>query len=91
MEKTRKKIAIIGYGAIAGVVAADLISNHRPVIITAETLQKQRLFLKTREAGTALEMGDAIKEADIIVLAIWFDAIKSLLYQYEGVLRGKSS
>ena len=90
MEKTTKKVAIIGYGVIAGVVAADLIRNHRPVIIAGRDITKAKaLSEKLGKLAEPMEIGAAIKEADIIVLAIWFDAIKSLLYQYEEVLQGK--
>jgi predicted dinucleotide-binding enzyme len=90
MEKTIKKIAIIGYGEIAGVVAADLVRNHRPVIIAGRDITKAKaLSEKLGKLAQPMEIGAAIKDADIIVLAIWFDAIKSVLYQYEEVLQGK--
>jgi predicted dinucleotide-binding enzyme len=32
---------------------------------------------------------EAIKEADIIVLAVWFSAIQELFQQYESLFQGK--
>jgi 8-hydroxy-5-deazaflavin:NADPH oxidoreductase len=86
----KSKIAIIGYGNIAEVVAADLAKNNRPVIIAGREFNKTKtLAEKIGRLAKPMEIGPAIQEADIIVLAIWFDAIKPFFYQYEDLLRGK--
>ncbi len=90
MEKNSKRIAIIGYGVLAGVVAADLVRNLRPVIITGRDITKARaLCEKLGKLAQPMEIDAAIKDADIIILAVWFAAIKSLLYQYKEALQGK--
>lgn len=91
MENSGKsKIAIIGLGNIGQVVAGNFVKANRPVIIADRNLDKAKeLSVKWGELSQAMEIGDAIKAADIIILAVWFNAIKELLYQYEGVLQGK--
>jgi len=39
--------------------------------------------------ATASETGEAIKNADIIVLSVWFNTIKELFEQYSTELKGK--
>ena len=91
MEKTNKtKVAIIGYGNIAQVVAADLVRNNRPVIIAGRDFSKTKTLTdKLGNLAQPMDIGAAIKEAGIIILAIWFDAIQSFFYQYEDILQGK--
>ncbi len=89
MEKTKKPIiTIIGYGNIGQAVATDLVRNNRSVIISGRDMTKSKTLTdKLGSLAQPMEIGAAIQSADIIVLAIWFDAIQSLFYQYEAVLR----
>ena len=91
MENTNKStIAIIGLGNIGQVVATNLIRNNRPVILAGRDFTKAKnLAEKLGSLAQPMEIGAAIKEADIIIMAVWFDAIKELFYQYEGALKGK--
>ncbi len=91
MENTNKaKIAIIGYGNIGKVVATDLVKNNRSVIIAGPDLNKAKALCdKLGKMAKPMEIGAAVQEADIIILAIWFDAIKTFFYQYEAVLQRK--
>jgi len=89
-KKNKSKIAIIGYGNIGQTVAANLIKNNRPVILTGRDFAKAKLLSeKMGNLAQPMEIGAAIKEADIIILAVWFDSIKTLFYEYEAVLHGK--
>jgi len=91
MEKTIKsKVAIIGYGHIGQIIAENLIRNNRPVIIAGRDFSKAKMLAeKLGSAARPMEIGAAIQEADIVVLAVWFDAIKELFYEYESLLKGK--
>ena len=91
MESTSKsKIAVIGLGAIGQVVAGNFVKGNRPVIIADRNIEKAKeLSGKWGNLAQPMGIGEAIKAADIIVLAVWFSAIKELLYQYAGVLEGK--
>jgi len=91
MEKTKKlTVAVIGIGNIGKAVAKNLVKSKRPVIIAARKIEKAKALAE--ELGSLaqpMELSAAIKAADIIVMAVWFDAIKVLLYQYEAILQGK--
>jgi 8-hydroxy-5-deazaflavin:NADPH oxidoreductase len=91
MEKINKsKVAIIGPGNIGLTIAINLVRNNRPVILAGRDFTKAKnLSEKLGNLAQPMEPGAAIKEADIIIMAVWFDAIKELFYQYEGVLREK--
>lgn len=91
MEKTNKPtVAVIGTGNIGKAVANNLVKSNRPVIIAARNISKAKALAE--ELGSLVEpkeLSAAIKAADIIVMAVWFDAIKELFYQYEAILQGK--
>ena len=90
-ERTSKAtIAIIGLGNIGQVVAANLVKGNRPVILAGRDLSKTKAFAaKLGGLATATEVPDAIKQADIIVFAVWFNVIKELLGKYAAALQGK--
>lgn len=91
MEKTTKpKVAIIGPGSIGHAIATNLTKANRPVILAGRDITKAKeLADETGSLASPMEIGAAIREADIIIMAVWFDAIKELFYQYEAILEGK--
>lgn len=85
-----QKIAVIGLGNIGQIVATNLVKGNRSVIIATRTLSKAQDFAgKLGILAKASEISSAIKEADIVVLSVWFSVIKELLVQYEVELQGK--
>lgn len=91
MEKTVKsKVAIIGLGAIGKVLATNLTRGHRAIIVADRDKTKANAL--ANELGALvqpLEIPAAVKTADIIVMAIWFDAIKEVLDQYSTDFKDK--
>jgi len=91
MEKTNKlTVAVIGTGNIGKIVAGNFVKGTRPVIVAARNIENAKALAE--ELGSLaqpMELSAAIKAADIIVMAVWFDAIKELFYQYEAILQGK--
>ncbi len=86
----KSKVAVIGMGNIGTVVATNLVKGNRPVIIADRTIEKANQLAQTLGAlATPSEIPAAIKDADIIVFAVWFDAIKELLNTYAKELEGK--
>ena len=88
--KLKSKVAVIGLGNIGTAVAANLIKANRSVIVADRKIEKANEF--AQQAGNLaqpLAIPDAIKEADIIVFAVWFDAIKELFITYKDELNGK--
>lgn len=86
----KSKVAVIGLGNIGTAVASNLVKGNREVIIADRTLSKAKeLSKKLGDLARPMEITAAIKQADIIVLAVWFNTIKELLHQYAALLQGK--
>jgi predicted dinucleotide-binding enzyme len=90
MSQTKLKVAVIGLGNIGKVVATDLVKGNRAVIVADRTLEKAKaLAAQLGALAQPREIPAAVKEADIIVLAIYFDAIKEFLKVNKADLEGK--
>ena len=86
----KSKVAVIGLGNIGTIVAANLTKGNRPVIVADRNLEKaNKLSQKLGSLARAATIPDAIKEAGIIVLTVWFDTIKEVLHTYAAELQGK--
>ncbi|OJZ06432.1 MAG: NADP oxidoreductase coenzyme F420-dependent [Sphingobacterium sp. 40-24] len=84
------KVAVIGLGNIGKTVAKNLVKGNRPVIIASRKIEDANaLAEQLGSLATATETAEAIKEADIIVLSVWFNTIKELFEQYAEELQGK--
>jgi 8-hydroxy-5-deazaflavin:NADPH oxidoreductase len=84
------KVAVIGLGNIGTAVATNLVEGNRSVLIADRTLEKASLL--SQKLGTlaqATTVANAINQADIIVLAIYFDPIKDFFKTYAAQLEGK--
>jgi hypothetical protein len=88
--KQTLKVAVIGLGNIGTVVATNLVKGNRSLIVADRTLEKANAL--SQKLGTLAQpaaIATAIKEADILVLAIWFDGIKEFFKTYAAELQGK--
>jgi predicted dinucleotide-binding enzyme len=84
------KVAVIGLGNIGTAVATNLVKSNQSVIVADRKIEKANT--QAHQLGSfaqALEIPAAIKEADIVVLAIYFDPIKDFFRQYASELNGK--
>ncbi|GAA4443412.1 hypothetical protein GCM10023188_44140 [Pontibacter saemangeumensis] len=90
-NSNKPKVAVIGLGNIGRAVAANLVKGNRPVIVADRKTEKAK-ELAEELGGLAqpMDIPTAIKEADMVVFAIWFDAIRELLNKYASELRGKT-
>lgn len=87
---TPSKVAVIGLGNIGKTVAQNFIKGNRPVIVASRKLDDAKaLAQELGSLATANETGEAIKNADIIVLSVWLDTIQELFEQYGTELQGK--
>ncbi len=90
VNSNKPKVAVIGLGNIGNAVAKNLVKGNRPVIVADRKIEKAtELAQKLGTLAQPMEIPAAINEADIIVFAIWFDAIKELLNEYATELQGK--
>jgi 8-hydroxy-5-deazaflavin:NADPH oxidoreductase len=84
------KTAVIGLGNIGRQVSLNLIAGGENIIVADHTAGKAEAF--ARESGgraKASTVSAAIEEADVLVFAVYFDAIKQLLSEYGRKLVGK--
>lgn len=87
---TTLKVAVIGLGNIGKTLAQNFVKGNRPVIIASRKLEDAKVL--SQELGTlatASETGEAIRNADIIILSVWFNTIQELFEQYGTELQGK--
>lgn len=83
-------MAVIGLGNIGKVVASNLVKGNRAVLVASNKLEDATALAK--QLGSLAKAADvpaAIKEADIVVLAVWFSTIQELLKKYATELQGK--
>jgi predicted dinucleotide-binding enzyme len=89
-DERKAKIAIIGLGNIGQAIATNLVKNNRAVIVAAREITKANtLAEKLGSLATPMGINDAIKEATIIIPAIWFNTLNGFFNQYASELQGK--
>ncbi len=90
MSNSKSKVAVIGSGNIGKAVAANLVKGNRPVIIASRKTEDAEVLAESLgDLATASTVKSAIEEADIIILAVWFDTIKELLNTYASEFQDK--
>jgi predicted dinucleotide-binding enzyme len=90
MKNSNLKVAVIGLGNIGTIVASNLVKGNREVIIADKTFAKAKdLAEKLGTLAKPVEIVDAIKSADIVVLAVYFASIKEIFTEYASELQGK--
>ncbi|MEK6782757.1 MAG: NAD(P)-binding domain-containing protein [Bacteroidota bacterium] len=90
MSTNKSKVAVIGLGNIGKVVASNLVKGNREVIVASHKLDDAKAFAhQLGGLAKAAEVAAAIKEADIIVMSVWFSTIQELLTTYATELQGK--
>jgi 8-hydroxy-5-deazaflavin:NADPH oxidoreductase len=81
---------IIGLGNIGTRVARTLAVGGESIIIADKTLAKaEKLAGELDGRAKPMPVADAVGKADVVILAIYFDAIKQLRAEYRGALSGK--
>jgi predicted dinucleotide-binding enzyme len=84
------KTAIIGLGNIGSRVAKNLTAGGQTVIVSERNLDKaEKLAAELGNSALAMPIDDAVKAADVILLAIYFDAIKEFITAHRQMLTGK--
>lgn len=82
--------AIIGLGSIGSALARNLAAGGEALILGDRTLSKaQDLAAELGGSVSALPMDEALGGADVIVLAVYLDAIKELLTKSRNAFAGK--
>jgi 8-hydroxy-5-deazaflavin:NADPH oxidoreductase len=83
-------VAIIGLGNIGSALAKNLTAGGQAVIVADKTAAKaEKLAGELGTNAEAMPVADAISRADVIILAIYFNAIKELIADHSEALAGK--
>jgi 8-hydroxy-5-deazaflavin:NADPH oxidoreductase len=82
--------AIIGVGTIGGALARYLTAGGEQVVLAArEESDAAALAGELGPLASAAAVPEAIRDADVVVLAVWFDAMKQVVADYGDLLDGK--
>ncbi|HQQ96328.1 MAG TPA: NAD(P)-binding domain-containing protein [Cyclobacteriaceae bacterium] len=83
-------VAIIGLGKIGEVIATNLVKGKHAVVIASRDSERAKsLAKKLGSLATAKETAAAIKEADVIIPAVYFNSLKEFFQTYAAELEGK--
>jgi len=89
-QSSKTKVAIIGLGNIGKAVAANLTKGNHAVILASRELSKAKEFANSLGSNaSAEEISTAIKNADVVIPAIYFDKIKGFFATYAKDLERK--
>ncbi|MBK9643381.1 MAG: NAD(P)-binding domain-containing protein [Saprospiraceae bacterium] len=87
---TETKVAIIGLGNIGRAIATNHIKGKHAVILASREMEKSNALAKELGSlATVKETADAIKEADIVIPAIYFNSLKEFFKTYSAELDEK--
>ncbi|MBK8699226.1 MAG: NAD(P)-binding domain-containing protein [Saprospiraceae bacterium] len=87
---TTPKVAVIGLGNIGQAVAANLSKSNRSFIAADRNAEKAKsLSSQWGESAQTEDIPSAVKNADIVVLAIPFGAITGFIKEFKADLEGK--
>jgi predicted dinucleotide-binding enzyme len=82
--------AIIGVGNVGGALARHLVRAGEPVVLAArDESATAALAGELGSLASAASVPEAIEAADVVVLAVWFDAMKQVITDYGDLLDGK--
>lgn len=90
MNTSKTTVAVIGLGSIGKAIATNLVKGHHSVILASRDNEKAKsLTGQLGNLAITKEISDAIKEADVIIPAIYFNALKEFFQTYSKELEGK--
>jgi predicted dinucleotide-binding enzyme len=83
-------VAIIGTGNIASRLAANFAAGGQDFLLAGRNQENTRkLAADFNGHAEPVSVDEAVERADVLVLAVWFDAFKELIAQYGERLTGK--
>src|SRR5258705_2246131 len=82
--------AIMGIGNIGTIVARSLVQGGERVILANRDKSKaDKLAVELGDLASSAEVGDAIAQSDVVVLALYLDVMKFFIPEFGGKLVGK--
>lgn len=90
MNTSKTTVAVIGLGNIGKAIATNLVKGNHSVILASRDNEKTKsLAEQLGNLATTKEIADAIKEAEVIIPAIYFNALKDFFRTFSKELDGK--
>lgn len=90
MNTSKTTVAVIGLGNIGKAIATNLVKGNHSVILASRDEEKTKsLAEQLGNLATTKEIADAIKEAEVIIPAIYFNALKDFFQTFSKELDGK--
>lgn len=90
MNTSKTTVAVIGLGNIGKAIATNLVKGNHSVILASRDNEKTKsLAEQLGNLATTKEIADAIKEAEVIIPAIYFNALKDFFQTFSKELDGK--
>ena len=84
------RTAIVGLGHIGATVARNLTTGGAHIIVADRSLAKaEALANELGAAAEATSVDTALDTADVIILAVYLDALKELILSHHAALAGK--
>jgi 8-hydroxy-5-deazaflavin:NADPH oxidoreductase len=83
-------VAIIGTGTIGGELAANFAAGGQDFLLAGRNQEAARKLASGLGGhAEAVSIDEAVERADVLVVALWFDAFRELIAQYGDRLAGK--
>jgi predicted dinucleotide-binding enzyme len=83
-------VAIIGTGNIGGRLAVNFAAGGQDFLLAGrDTDAAQKIAADLDGHADVVSVDEAVERADVLVLAVWFDAFQQLIAQYGERLAGK--
>lgn len=90
MNTSKTTVAVIGLGNIGNAIATNLVKGNHSVILASRDIEKTKALVgQLGNLATAKEIADAIREADVIIPAIYFNTLKEFFQTFSKELEGK--
>jgi 8-hydroxy-5-deazaflavin:NADPH oxidoreductase len=90
MTSSDTTVAIIGTGNIGGALAANFAAGGQDFLLAGRDQgAAAKLAGDLGSHAEAVSVDEAVARADVLVLAVWFDAFKQLIAEYGDRLAGK--
>jgi hypothetical protein len=90
MNTSKTTVAIIGLGNIGKAIAANLVKGNQSLILASRDTEKtEALARQLGNLAIIKNIADAIKDADVVIPAIYFNALKDFFQTFSKELDGK--
>ena len=90
MTSSDSTVAIIGTGNLGGRIATAFAAGGQDFLLAGrDTNAADKLASDLGGHAEVVSVDEAVERADVLLLAVWFDAFKQLIAQYGERLAGK--